>query len=719
MRDASGSGSLAARWGWPLFLLVLLGALVAYWPALHAGWIWDDDSYVTQNPVVQSPDGIWQSWVPGRTPQYYPLVFCSFWVQVAAHGVEPFGFHLVNVLLHLCSAVVLWRVLVRLGVPGAWLAAAIFALHPVQVESVAWVTERKNVLSLLCALASTWAWVRGTQDPRPLRSRSGWFGLSFVLFVAAMLSKTTAVAVPVGLAAVELWQRRSGAQRPAGQLPARGAAALVAPYLVIGVLMGLYTAHVEATHVGATGVEFHRAPLDRLLQAAQAWWFYARTWVWPGELLFVYPPFEQGGGQWMAWAALAGGVAVAGWAAWRFWQGKPGWLALFLVYSAGVFPALGFINVYPLRFAPVADHFGYVGGVAMCIGLGWLLAQAWGAVTRSSRVPPWVGAAACALLLSTLATLTWTQTLHYQDEATLWSWTLERNPRAWLAANNLATIELAATRAALESGDTSARDQHLARAAALVERAAAGAAESGVPDLPVFSNLSEVRRLQNRLPEALAAINQAVDLQPRYAGTRWQRGRLRELTGDEAGAAEDYAVAVREDPGSALYLREQIRHLVKQKRVPEARDAAARLARMEPDDPETQGNLASLMLETGDIAGARMQFERALSMAAEPLATIMAVRMADACLRAPLEPRWTARGLELGKQLVIRTEGKEPISLLLLALGQATTGDEKGARASLAVADALLEKATSEQKQVAAEVRARVMERLSGAAPTR
>jgi hypothetical protein len=163
-------------------LLLTVLATVTYLPALQAGWIWDDDSYILDNPAVQLPEGIVHAWVPGATPQYYPLVFVSFWVQHAVHGLEPFGYHLVNLLLHLASSVLLWRLLVALRLPGALFAAALFAVHPVQVETVAWVTERKNVLSMAFSLASLLAWVRFLQDARPFSARAGWWGASFVLF---------------------------------------------------------------------------------------------------------------------------------------------------------------------------------------------------------------------------------------------------------------------------------------------------------------------------------------------------------------------------------------------------------------------------------------------------------------------------------------------------------------------------------------------------------
>lgn len=327
---------------------ILCACLCAYLPALDAGWIWDDDAYVLENPAVRLEGGIADAWVPGRTPQWYPMVFVSFWVQHALHGIEPFGYHLVNVLLHLASTAMLWRLLLALGLPGATLAAALFALHPVQVESVAWVTERKNVLSMAFALASMLAWVRFLRDPRPLRARAGWWGAALLMFALAMLSKTTAVAVPVAMAAIAWWRPWEDGQGSAvpASAPGRGAWAAVAPlvpFFALGISLGLVTAWLEATHVGARGPEFERGGLERLLHAAQAWWAYLALWAWPTDLSFVHPPFD--GSAWKPWAALAAGLAVAIAAVVAAGRGVRGAMVAFLCYSAGVFPALGFLNL--------------------------------------------------------------------------------------------------------------------------------------------------------------------------------------------------------------------------------------------------------------------------------------------------------------------------------------------------------------------------------------
>src|SRR5688572_14772657 len=140
---------------------LLAMTLIAYAPAFRAGFIWDDPDYVTNNATLRSLDGLRQIWfVPQATPQYYPLVHTSFWIEYQLSGLNPTGYHAVNVLLHAVAAILLWRVLTMLEVPGAWLAAGMFAVHPIHVESVAWVTERKNVLSGVFYLASALMYLR-------------------------------------------------------------------------------------------------------------------------------------------------------------------------------------------------------------------------------------------------------------------------------------------------------------------------------------------------------------------------------------------------------------------------------------------------------------------------------------------------------------------------------------------------------------------------------
>ena len=711
------SGTAGPRRQWLALAAILCACVVAYLPALDAGWIWDDDSYVLENPAVRTEDGFVDAWIPGRTPQWYPIVFVSFWAQHAVHGIEPFGYHLVNLLLHLGSTVMVWRLLSALRVPGAAVAAALFALHPLQVESVAWVTERKNVLSMAFSLAAMLAWVRFLRAEPGSGARQRWWGAAMLLFVLALLSKTTAVAVPVAMAAVAWWGRgRDGDGAGKGAPAERVPVAAVLPFFVVGAGMGAMTAWLEATHVGARGAEFVRGPMERILHAAQAWWAYLSMWAWPADLVFVHPAF---GGGWLAWAALGAGCAVVVGAVVAVRRGHRWAMVAFLTYSAGVFPALGFVNLYPLRYAPVADHFAYLATVTLAACTGAALAAAGrGLVARGIR--PALAAAPLVVVCAALGALTWGQASTYRDEETLWRATLERNPRAWLAANNMVSILLRRVEAATDAGDAAARDAALTEAAALSESAASLA---GNIDMPVLSNLSEVRRLQGRLPEALAALDAAIAVQPSAPGPHWQRGRVLELLGQFPDAGPEYATAVDLSPRNPIYLREQVRWLTKAGRIAEARAAAERIVALNPGDAEAAANLGALALEQGDVVAARRILRAALASADGEIAPILATRTVMALLQPPLDPVSTADAAEIAGRLVRLTEGRDPVALVLLAHAQAAGGAFDAARANLRRADDLLAGASAEVREALASERAAVEAMLAapaaGDAPAR
>ena len=242
--------------------LIILITVLVYVPALRGGFIWDDDFYVTKNQALTSLEGLSRIWFElGATPQYYPLVHTSFWIEYHLWGLAPFGYHLVNVLLHAASAVLVWRILHHLGVPGAWWAAAIFAIHPVQVESVAWITERKNVLSGVFYLAAVWTYLRfrSLEEAAPaVGGRRRFYLWTAALFVCALLSKTVTCTLPAALLLIVWWKR--------GRIGRRDLLPLL-PLLVVGVVFGLVTAWMEKHHVGAEGEEWALSFLDRCLLA--------------------------------------------------------------------------------------------------------------------------------------------------------------------------------------------------------------------------------------------------------------------------------------------------------------------------------------------------------------------------------------------------------------------------------------------------------------------
>ncbi len=425
-------------------LLVVVLFLVAYVPVLNAGFIWDDDAYVSQNLTLRSVEGLRQIWLePGATPQYYPLVFTSFWLEYHAWGLSPRGYHAINVLLHGICALLVWRLLARLAVPGAWLAAAIFALHPVHVESVAWVTERKNVLSGVFYLSAMLALLRfagatrdddcEAQNP-PLDWR--WYGLASLSFLAALLSKSVTASLPAAFLVIQWWRR--------GRLPPHLVLSMI-PLFVVGATAGLATVWLETELVGAKGGEWSLSAWERLLVAGRALWFYAAKLVWPLDLAFVYPRWKIDGGQ--LWQSLfplgVVGVAVLLW--WR----RTGWgrgpFAGFLLFCGTLFPALGFLDVFPHRFSYVADHFQYLASLGLLIPLAVVLEWALRFIPAKSRV----GLRAALLML--LALLTFMQARIYQEPELLWRDTLDKNPESYLANSHMGTIhsERGESRAAL------------------------------------------------------------------------------------------------------------------------------------------------------------------------------------------------------------------------------------------------------------------------------
>ena len=326
---------------------------------MQGGFIWDDNDHVTHNTAVQNPSGpadIWRRL--GSTPQYYPLVFTSFWIEHALWGLNPFGYHLNNVLLHLLNAFLLWRVLLRLSIPAPWLAAAVFALHPLQVESAAWITERKNILSAVFYLGALLAYLRFAQIGPPARSAAaGWrcYALALLLFVAALLSKTVTCSLPAVILLLLWWKR--------GRVSWRAFVPLL-PMLAIGVGMGLMTVWIEKSHIGATGSEWDLSWIERTLIAGRALWFYLGKLVWPADLMFWYPRWRIDVGEWQQfiYPAAFAGLTAALWISRRRIGRAP--IVSLLIFSGTLMPALGFFDVYPMRFSFVADHFQY---------LAWLL----------------------------------------------------------------------------------------------------------------------------------------------------------------------------------------------------------------------------------------------------------------------------------------------------------------------------------------------------------
>jgi len=403
--------------------------LAAYAPARRGGFVWDDDAYLTNNPLITAADGLGRIWFSLDAPsQYFPLVYTMFRFEHGLWGMNPLGYHAVNILLHALVALLLWRLLAVLSLPGAWLAAALFAVHPVHVESVAWITERKNLLSTVFLLGSVLTWLRFVAAA-PGARRLLWYGSSLGMCALALFSKTTTCTLPLVLLLLG-WLK---GERVSGRRLLH-----LAPFTVLAVVMGLVTIWWEQNHQGTSGAEFAFSWPERIIIAGRGFWFYLGKLAFPVNLSFMYPRWSLAAGSlpsyaWPAAAALTGGAL---WLA-RASVGRSTIAAgIFYVVSLG--PILGFVSLYTFRYTFVADHYQYVASMAPIALVAGVCSRTWlssAALARQRWLVP-------AALLVLLGAMTWRQAGSYRDSETLWQQTLVRNPTSWLAWNNLAAIRV-------------------------------------------------------------------------------------------------------------------------------------------------------------------------------------------------------------------------------------------------------------------------------------
>jgi len=552
------------RWTWGAVLWALV--VVAYLPVVRAGFIWDDETYVVGNQALRTGAGLARIWLDTSTVrQYYPLVHTTFWVEYHLWGLHPLGYHIVNVLLHGASALLLWRLLVYLRIPGAWFAAAIFAVHPVMVESVAWVTERKNVLSLTLALLSLHAYVRfapvddaETSRATISRYRWRWYGLSLALFLAALLSKTVVSTLPAVILVIDWWRR--------GKLSWRDVLPLI-PFFLLGIGLGLLTVMLERNSVGAIGKEFNFSLADRLLIAGRALWFYAGKLAWPNPLVFFYPRFAIDDHAWWQYLFPLGACAALAVLWWhREWWGR-GPLAAVLIFAGILFPALGFFNVYPFRYSFVADHFQYHACIALLV---LAAAGATRAVALLPQTAKRLAPVAAGILLLSLAGLSFSQSLVYRDLETLYHDTIAKNPQGWMAYGNLGVY--------VES--------------------------------------------LGRHDEAFGYFQKAMELNPQDANMQTNMGHILLKLGERDGfkpgqldeAMEHFNKALALDPNCISARRGLGFALYHGKRYSEAIEQFARTLKLRPDDPDSLSGSGAVLGAAGRHKEAEECFRRALAI---------------------------------------------------------------------------------------------------------
>jgi len=654
-----GFAPSSRRLDWLLGFLLVAATIMAYQPVWRAGFIWNDDDFLTNNPVIKSADGLYRLWFTASTPDYYPMTSSLLWLEWRLWGNHPLGYHLVNVLLHAFSAVLLWRALLRLNIPGALLAAALFALHPVNVQSVAWITERKNTLCMFFYAATLLTWLKFEDS-----GRGRWYGLALASFALALLSKTAVAPLPVVLLGIAWWRRGRVGWKDVRR---------VVPFFVMAAALCWVTVWFQ--YHRSIGPEVVRTDnfWSRLAGAGWAVWFYLYKALVPLNLIFVYPRWQIDARNVLSYLPL---VLLA--AAFVFcWRCGRGWgralffgLAYFVVM---LLPILGFLNIYFMRYSLVADYWEYfaiIGPMALAA-----------AVIRKPVV-------AAALLLA-LGALTWKQCGMYIDDETLWQTTVRRNPDSWLAQGNLGNV-------LLQKGQIDEAIVHFQKARELNPNYA-----------QTYYNLGLSFFLSGRIDEAIAQYEQALQISPAYALALNDLGFALCRKGRVDDAIIQYQMALEINSNNADVHLNLGNALIQKGRVDEAiteyqnalqikpGDAHARYnlgnalrlvdredeaitqyqmaLKIIPDDASIHFNLASALWHKGRPEEALVQFQEALKLApADPTAQGGLAWFLATCPQASL--RNGKKAVELARRANELARGKNPVILATLAAALAETG---------------------------------------------
>jgi tetratricopeptide (TPR) repeat protein len=608
-----------------LLILVLAGATIAaYLPVWHAGFIWDDDKFLLENPLIKHVDGLYSFWFTSQAPDYFPLTSTTLWLEWRLWGAEPLGYHLVNVLLHSLSALLLWRILLRLNIPGAWLAAVLFAVHPVNVQSVAWVTERKNTLAMVFYLLSIlWYLKSETRNPKPeirspqaeTRSPSSIFHLpspifyllSLLAFLLALLGKTAVAPLPLVLLLIECWRSPRIAHH-ASRITHH--ALRLAPFFVLSLVLGLLSLWFQYHRAIANDIVRTDSFSGRLAGAGYAIWFYSYKAIWPLHLSAVYPRWQIDPTRALSYAPLLAIIAAL-LLLWRFRRswGRPA------LFGSGYFvimllPVLGFLNIYFMRYSLVADHWQYfaiIGPITLvAAGLSskFKVQSSRSEPRPNSRTPfnlfnPLAACASrpfAAALVLTLAALTWQQTTNYKNLEIFWRSVIRSNPGSSMAHNNFGKTLFQARRVdeAIEQFQTALEIQPVSA--------------------NVHNNLGNALLQKGSVEEASSHLRQAVDLEPRQPEFHYNLGQFLFRTGRTQEALAQFDAALDLDPNLPTVHNNLGYALLQLGRLDEALAHFRKAAQLEPGSSHAQYALGFALAKAGQLDEAIVQFRTALQL---------------------------------------------------------------------------------------------------------
>jgi protein O-mannosyl-transferase len=413
--------------------ILFLAVFAVYYPAIDGKFIWDDTGLVSASPLIHASDGLYQIWCTTKAPDYWPITNTAFWIEWRLWGDKPLGYHVVNFLLHGAAAALIWMILKKISLPGAFLAALLFAVHPLNVESVAWISQLKNTLSLVFFLLSMlWYLLADEQSPpeqyRLYRPGAGrWYWLSLAAFLLAMLSKGSVAILPALLLLVAWWRRKLSMSDGYRTLP----------FFLVAIVLTVVNIWFQGLS-NPNIVLRHASFIERLLGAGGTVWFYFGKTVWPAKLTLVYPLWDIRADDFWWWLSLMAVLAVTGLFFWR----RQGWGRPFLFawiwFCMALVPVMGFTDVGFMRFSLVADRYAYIAMISIVS----LAAAAWGIANNRGGILRQIAAAVAVAVVGTLGWLTHEQSSLYRDSASLFSASLKNNPQCWVMRNNLGDLLL-------------------------------------------------------------------------------------------------------------------------------------------------------------------------------------------------------------------------------------------------------------------------------------
>lgn len=565
--------------------LLLIGLIVtAYLPALEAGFNWDDDDHLTNNPCIVGPLGLKEIWTT-KAARICPLVLTSFWGQHALWGLHPLPYHLVNILMHAAAAVVMWRALSCLNVRSAWFGAALWGLHPVQVESVAWITELKNTQSGLFFILAVWFFVKSkTADRNQDRSSANrYYILTLLCGALAMASKSSTVVLPVVLALCAWWMDRRWRLHDLVR---------IAPLVLLSGVAGVVSMWTQKLE-GASGPEWMGSWSERTIVAGKAIWFYLGKLLWPDPLIFIYPRWQIDASRFVSYLPALGVIVVllVLWSNRNHRWARAGFFA-FTYFIVALFPVLGFLNHYFLRYSFVGDHFQYLASMGPLALAASATMRGFDRFGKRQSLRPAVG----GTLLLILGILTWRQTAIYYSPETLWRATIEKNSDCWMAQSNLAGL-------LLEKGDVDEAIAHFEKAVEIWP----GHAEA-------HNNLGNALLQKGRADEALVHFQKVLEHWPNEAEAHNNIGGILLQQGKIDEAIAQFEKVLSENPAHAKAHNNLGNALLRKGEVDEAIVQYEKTLDLPFDHAESHYNLGNALMGKGDVDGAIAHYREALAL---------------------------------------------------------------------------------------------------------